>query len=106
MRDLTGAEARDTFAVFGVPELHLPVVGACEEVRAAGVEGRVGDGFGVTGVSPQERAVVVDVPELYFAVGGGGEEEVPGVGEEAQGGDGLGVRFPGMDVFFGHVVSL
>ena len=106
MWDFACREPRGAFAVFGVPELHLPVVGGAEEVRACVVEGDVGDGFGVPGVGAQEGAVVVHVPELDFAVGGGGEQEVAGVGEEAEGGDGFRVRFPGVDVFLGDVVFL
>ena len=106
VRDLAGCEAGGAFAVFGVPELHLAVVGGGQEVGAGGVEGGVGDGFGVAGIGAQQFALVVDVPDLDFAVGRGGEEEVAGVGEEAEGGDGFGVRFPGVDVFLGHVVLL
>ena len=73
---------------------------------AAVVEGGVGYGFGVAGVGAEELAVVVDVPDLDFAVCGGGEEEVAGVGEEAEGGDGFGVGFPDMDLFLGDVVLL
>lgn len=47
---------------------------------------------------------MVGVPNLGFAVGGGGEEEVAGAGEEAERGDGFGVRFPGMDEFLGDEV--
>ena len=104
--DFSRREARDAFAVFGVPELHLAVVGGGEEVGAGGVEGGVCDGFGVAGVGAEEFAVVVDVPELDFGVGGRGEEEVAGVGEEAEGGYGFGVGFPGVDELFGHVVLL
>ncbi len=106
VRDLARAEAGGAFAVFGVPQLHLPVVGGGEEVAAGGVEGGVADGFAVARVGAQQVALVVDVPELDFAVGRGGEEEVAGVGEEAQGGDGFGVRFPGVDVFLRDVVLL
>lgn len=106
VRDLAGGEAGRAFAVFGVPELHLAVVGGGEEVAAGGVEGGVGDRFAVAGVGAQQFALVVHVPDLDFAVGGRGEQEVAGVGEEAEGGDGFRVRLPGVDVLLGDVVLL
>lgn len=45
------AEAAETFAVFGVPELDLAVVGGCEEGGAAGVEVGVCNGLGMAGES-------------------------------------------------------
>ena len=73
---------------------------------ATGVEGGVGNGFGVASVGAEEFAVVVDVPDFDFGVGGGGEEEVAGIREEAEGGNGFGVRSPGVDVFLRDVVLL
>lgn len=49
-----GLEARDAGACFGVPELHVAVVGAGEELGAGGGEGGVGHRFGVAGVSAEE----------------------------------------------------
>ena len=106
VRDFAGGEAGDAFAVFGVPEFHLAVVGGGEEGYAGGREGAVCDGFGVAGEGAEEGAGMVDVPEFEFCVGGGGEEEVAGGGEEAEGGNGFCVGFPGVDVFFGDVVFL
>lgn len=49
-----GLEAGDAGPGFGVPELHVAVVGAGEEVGARGGEGGVGHGFGVAGVCAEE----------------------------------------------------
>lgn len=56
MGGLACAETSETFAVFGVPELDLAVVGGCEEGGAAGVEVGVRDGLGVAGEGAQQFA--------------------------------------------------
>lgn len=49
---------------------------------------------------------MVDIPKFDFGVGGGGQEEVARVRKEAEGVDGFGVGFPGVDEFGGVVVLL
>lgn len=47
---------------------------------------------------------MVHIPDLGLAVSSRGEEEVAGLREEAERGDGLGVRLPCVDEFLGDVV--
>ena len=106
VRDARSANAGGTRAGFGVPEFDVAVVGCAEEVLTGGLEGEVGDAFGVAGVGTKELAVAVDVEDFDFGVVAAGEEEVGGGGEEADDGNGFGAVVPGVDELFGVEAAL
>ena len=106
VRSLAGGELRDAGAGLGIPQLHHAIVGSGEELGTAVVEADVGDGLGMAGVRAQQLPLVIDVPYLDGVVGAGGEKQVAGVGEEAQGGDSLSVVvLPGVYQLLGDEVG-
>lgn len=64
VRDLASGVTVDAFAGFGVPELHVTIVGSSEELCTVIVEGYISDCLGVTVIGAEELAVVVDIPYL------------------------------------------
>lgn len=53
---------------------------------------------------PQQRPLVVHVPNLDRAVRRGRQQQMPGPGEEAQRGDSLGMVLPRVDLLLGDVI--
>ena len=71
-------EASGACAGFGVPEFEGAIIGGGEEMGAWMREGDVRDGLCVASVCAEVFAGAVDVENLHFGVGAGGEEEVSG----------------------------
>jgi hypothetical protein len=78
VRNLARREPVQAFACFGIPELHVAVIGCGEEVLSCGCECDVGDGLGVAVVGAQKLSLVVDIPDLPTSAlkHNGGQEEV------------------------------
>ena len=103
---LAGGEFGNSGACLGIPEFHHTIVGGGQELGTGIVEADIGYGLGMARVRAQQLPLVVDIPYLDGVVGAGGEEQVAGVGEEAQGGDGFStVILPGMYQLLGDKVG-
>ena len=100
----TSAEAADACTGFCIPKLHLSVERASHEARTIVIEADIRDRLCVTRVGTQQLALVVNIPNLDFAVRRSREQQVSSIGEEAQLGDSLGMRLPGMQQLLGRVV--
>lgn len=51
VRDFSSCKAGYTFAIFGIPKLHLAVIGGGKEMGAEGIESGIRDGLCVSGIS-------------------------------------------------------
>lgn len=95
VRDLVvGRESRNAFARFRVPQLDHLIITRRQKPSSIIVESNVSDTFRVAVESPQAAAVVVNVPQLDFAVHTCGEQQVAAVGEKADGIDAFCVTGP------------
>lgn len=65
MWNLAGGVTMDTFASFGVPELHITIIRGSKKLCTIIIEGYVSDSFGMAIVGTEKLAVMVDVPDLH-----------------------------------------
>lgn len=68
MRNCAGLETGEASAGLGVPDFHVTIVGAADELSASGVEVDVRDALCVAGVGSEQLAVAIDVEDLYLGV--------------------------------------
>ncbi len=90
--------ARDDLARLRVPQFDEAVVGGRQELFAGVVEADVAHGLPVAVVGADAAAVLVDLPDLDFAVHAAAEQQVGRLGEPADGRHALVVALPHVDL--------